>query len=91
MIFNEFYAVRDLLERMRVAVGGRGLVAAAWNGDLLSISHAIPESGKHLMVMTFDGLRDYEANSNTIIQEFARTSAEYFGERIAPSAEENAA
>ncbi len=87
---NEFSDVRELLAKIRIAVGGCGLVGAAWDGDLLRVTHAMPETGKQVFVMTFDHpASDYEAATGILIEEFADESRAHF----APSSDqkENAA
>jgi hypothetical protein len=81
---NEFSSVRSLLGMIRVAMGDRGLVGIAWDGDTLRVTHAIPESGKRMFVMTFDNpMEDYSAETNALIFEFAKQSAVHFGDYTA--------
>jgi hypothetical protein len=77
---NEFAVVRDLLGKIRTVVGYRGLVGIAWNGDKLRVSHSIPDSNKPMMVMTFDQPEDYFTDTNLLLLQFIKASAEHFAD-----------
>jgi hypothetical protein len=83
---NKFAASRDLLGAMRSALGDRGLVSTAWDGDKLRVQHAMPETGKRPMVMTFDGPEDYLTDTDELVSQLAKASAEHFGITQSPPA-----
>lgn len=78
MIKNDFATARDLLLRVRAAMGGSGLVGLALDGDLLVVSHVKPETEKKMMQMRFDGPDDYELSEADLLTVFAEMSAKHF-------------
>lgn len=88
---NEFSGVLELLARIRIALGSRGIVGAAWDGDVLRVSHARPNTDCQMFVMSFDSFGDYDIKTESLIKEFADACLIHFGERIAPTESEDAA
>ena len=85
---NQFADVRSFLGTIRTVLSDRGIVSASWNGEILTVTHAIPETGKQAFCLTFDNpMEDYQLDANALILEFMKQSAAHF----APSDTEDVA
>ena len=78
MSSNQFSDMRDLLCRLREAVGGDGLVGFGLNGNTLLMTHAKPGSGKQMFVVTFDGADDFARDVDGLIDQIADGSKRWF-------------
>ena len=76
---NEFADVRDFLGMLRSVLSDKGIVSVSWNGDILTVLHAIPETSKRPFAMRFDNpMEDYQIGASTLILEFIAQSSAYF-------------
>lgn len=77
---NQFSAIRDFADVIRACVDNRGIVSFSWDGDVLRVSHAMPEETEDLMVMSFSDVpHDFLTPDVELIASFAVASKEHFG------------
>jgi hypothetical protein len=75
---NPFDDTRKLLQRIRRTVGDQGLVALAWDGDVLKLSMARPETGKKMFIATFDSEDDFIMRADDLIGQFVAQATSHF-------------
>lgn len=76
---NEFGKFRELLGHIRRRLRDRGFVGVSWDGSALRVTHARPDTGKPMWVMTFDDPGDVHVPVEVLVSEFVASSNRYFG------------